>query len=41
MTDADGVRVLVVPRANPVNAITMGIIVRDSGMTVEAFRKLL
>jgi predicted RNA binding protein YcfA (HicA-like mRNA interferase family) len=41
MTDAAGARVLVIPRANPVNAITMGIIVRDSGMTVEEFRKLL
>jgi len=32
---------LTIPRNNPINAITMGGIVRDSGMTVEEFRKLL
>jgi predicted RNA binding protein YcfA (HicA-like mRNA interferase family) len=37
----DGVRILTIPRHNPVNAYTMGGIVRDAGMTVEEFRKLL
>ncbi|HEX6985021.1 MAG TPA: type II toxin-antitoxin system HicA family toxin [Planctomycetaceae bacterium] len=37
----DGSRVLTVPRHNPVNAITMGNIVRDAGLTVEEFRRLL
>jgi hypothetical protein len=37
----DGVRILRIPRQNPVNAYTMGGIVRDAGLTVEAFRKLL
>jgi predicted RNA binding protein YcfA (HicA-like mRNA interferase family) len=37
----DGQRVLTIPRHNPVNAITMGNIVRDAGLTNEAFRKLL
>ncbi len=37
----DGVRILTVPRNNPVNAFTMGGIVRDAGLTVEGFRKLL
>ncbi len=37
----DGVRILTIPRHNPVNAYTMGGIVRDAGLTVEAFRKLL
>jgi predicted RNA binding protein YcfA (HicA-like mRNA interferase family) len=37
----DGQRVLVIPRHNPVNAITMGKIVRDAGLTVARFRKLL
>jgi predicted RNA binding protein YcfA (HicA-like mRNA interferase family) len=37
----DGVRILTIPRHNPVNAFTMGGIVRDAGLTVEAFRKLL
>jgi hypothetical protein len=30
-----------IPRHDPVNAYTMGGIVRDAGMTVEEFRKLL
>ena len=38
---SDGVRILTVPRHNPVNAITMGGIVRDAGLTLEEFRELL
>ena len=37
----DGVRILTIPRHNPVNALTMGGIVRDAGLTIEEFRKLL
>ena len=37
----DGVRILTIPRHNPVNAYTMGGIVRDAGLTIEEFRKLL
>jgi len=37
----DGVRILTIPRHNPVNAYTMGGIVRDAGLPVEEFRKLL
>ena len=37
----NGVRILTIPRHNPVNALTMGGIVRDAGLTVEEFRKLL
>jgi predicted RNA binding protein YcfA (HicA-like mRNA interferase family) len=37
----DGIHILTIPRHNPVNALTMGGIVRDAGLTVEAFRKLL
>lgn len=37
----DGSRVLTIPRHNPVNAITMGNIVRDAGLTNEQFRRLL
>lgn len=36
-----GFRILTIPRHNPVNAFTMGGIVRDAGLTSEAFRKLL
>ena len=38
---SDGTRILTVPRHNPVNAYTLGGIVRDAGLTVETFRKLL
>jgi predicted RNA binding protein YcfA (HicA-like mRNA interferase family) len=37
----DGVRILTIPRHNPVNAFTMGGIVRDAGLTIEKFRELL
>jgi predicted RNA binding protein YcfA (HicA-like mRNA interferase family) len=37
----DGTRILTIPRHNPVNAFTMGGIVRDSGLTLDEFRKLL
>lgn len=37
----DGNRVITIPRHNPVNAITMGNIIRDAGLTNEEFRKLL
>ena len=37
----DGTRILTVPRHNPVNAITMGNIVRDAGLTNDQFRELL
>lgn len=38
---SDGFRILTIPRHNPVNAITMGRIVRDAGLTIEEFRELL
>ena len=37
----DGTRIVTVPHHNPVNAFTMGGIVRDAGLTIEQFRKLL
>jgi predicted RNA binding protein YcfA (HicA-like mRNA interferase family) len=37
----DGIRLITIPRHNPVNALTMGGIVRDAGLTIGAFRKLL
>lgn len=39
MTDDE--RTVVIRRTNPINAITMGKMVRDAGLTVEEFRKLL
>jgi predicted RNA binding protein YcfA (HicA-like mRNA interferase family) len=38
---SDGTRIVTIPRSNPVNAFTMGGIVRDAGLTVEEFRELL
>lgn len=38
---SDGERILTIPRHNPINAFTMGGIVRDAGLTPEEFRKLL
>ena len=38
---SDGTRILTIPRHNPVNAYTMGGIVRDAGLSVEEFKKLL
>jgi hypothetical protein len=32
---------LVIPRHNPINAITMGAIARDAGLSAEQFRALL
>jgi hypothetical protein len=37
----DGTRILTIPRHNPVNALTMGGIVRDAGLSLDEFRKLL
>lgn len=38
---SDGIRIVTIPRHNPVNALTMGGIARDAGLTVEEFKKLL
>lgn len=38
---SDGTRILTIPRHDPVNAFTMGGIVRDAGLTAEEFRRLL
>jgi predicted RNA binding protein YcfA (HicA-like mRNA interferase family) len=38
---SNGIRILTNPRHNPINAFTLGGIVRDAGFTVEQFRELL
>ena len=38
---SDGTRILTVPRANPINAYTMGGIVKDAGLTVKEFKALI
>jgi len=37
----DGSRIVTIPRHNPVNAITMGNIIRDAGLSNERFKKFL
>ncbi len=37
---SDGTRILTIPRHNPLNAFTLGGIVRDAGLTPEEFRQL-
>ena len=37
----EGKRIIVIPRANPINTFTMGGIIKDAGMTIEEFKKLL
>ncbi|WP_305909518.1 type II toxin-antitoxin system HicA family toxin [Methylomarinum sp. Ch1-1] len=37
----NGSRIITIPRHNPVNAITMGNIVRDAGLSNDEFKKLL
>ena len=37
----DGERIIIVPRANPINAFTMSGIIKDAGMMVKEFKKLL
>jgi len=38
---SDGVRIVTIPRHDPVNANTMAVIVRAAGLTPDQFRKLL
>jgi predicted RNA binding protein YcfA (HicA-like mRNA interferase family) len=38
---SNGSRIVTIPRHNPVNAITMGGIASDAGLTVEEFKKLM
>jgi hypothetical protein len=37
----DETRILTIPRHNPVNAFTMGGVVRDAGLSLDEFRELL
>ena len=38
---SDGVRILTIPRHNPINAYTMGNIAKQAGFIPDEFRKLL
>jgi hypothetical protein len=38
---SDGTHQVTIPRHNPIKAFTMGGIVQDAGLTIDAFRRLL
>lgn len=38
---SDGAHFITIPRHNPVNAITLGGIVKDAGLTIAQFKDLL
>jgi len=38
---SDGTRIVTIRRHNPVNAFTMSGIIRDAGLTIDEFKKLL
>ncbi|MEJ2184225.1 MAG: type II toxin-antitoxin system HicA family toxin [Nitrospirota bacterium] len=37
----NGARIIVIPRADPINSFTMAGLVKDAGLSIEEFRKLL
>ena len=39
MTDGD--KIITIPRHNPINAFTLGSIIRSAGLSIDEFRKLL
>ena len=41
ITMSDGVRIVQLPRHNPINSFTMGKIAKDAGLTPEEFKKLM
>jgi len=41
VTMTDGEPVITIPRASPVNAFTMAGIVKDAGLSIKEFKKLL
>jgi predicted RNA binding protein YcfA (HicA-like mRNA interferase family) len=41
ITMTNGERIITVPRENPINSFTMAGIVKDAGLTIDEFKKLL
>jgi len=37
----DGERIITIPLANPINSYTMAGIIKDAGLTIAGFKKLL
>ncbi len=38
---SDGTHVITIPRNNPINAYTMGVIIKGAGLTIEEFKTKL
>ncbi len=41
LTMTDGQKIITIPRENPINSSTREGIIRDAGLTIEEFKKLL
>lgn len=41
ITMTNGERIITIPRANPINSFTMAGIVKDAGISIEEFKRLL
>ncbi len=41
VTLTDGERIITVPRADPVNSFTLAGIIKDAGLSIKEFKKLL
>jgi predicted RNA binding protein YcfA (HicA-like mRNA interferase family) len=41
VTMTDGEHIITIPRANPIDAFTMAGIVKDAGLSIREFKKLL
>jgi len=41
ITMTNGERIITIPRANPVHSFTMAGIVKDAGLTIDEFKKLI
>lgn len=41
ITMTNGERIITIPRSNPVNSFTMAGIIKDAGISIEEFKKLI
>ena len=41
ITMTNGERIINIPRSNPINSFTMACIVKDAGLTIEEFKRLI
>ncbi len=41
ITMTNGERIITIPRANPINSFTMAGIIKDAGLSIDEFKKLI